>query len=190
MDHYNKKSLFLFIQIFSLLALFYFILIKNHVLVIIGIDYLCIISSTSNISSSTVIAILSNQSTSDFWLVSSLFLIVIVLLTKVIVFIFKHYSTRRIAHCESFLDVQKGPIETQICLKGPEQVPQHIPYDTIVNNYNNLFNSWIIYSVIKAYMDDITVFNKLYVGYIHIFTYSCFFVGWFYTFIYFVSVNP
>jgi hypothetical protein len=113
----------------------------------------------------------------------SLYLILFMLIVKVIIFIFKHYSERRLNHFNLFLDIRKTEDGVDISLKAPEHIPKDISFETVVNQYGVFCDYWFIYTSIKIFMDEIYAFNKLYASYIRLYSFSCFLIGWLFLFL-------
>jgi hypothetical protein len=108
-------------------------------------------------------------------------LLVILLLAKLIIFIFKNYSDRRLKHYDLFFDIitQEDGVK-HVYLKPPHLLPKHIPLEEIVNKYNTMYLYWIIYSNIYNFTLEIDTFNLKYKPYINVFTFFFFTLGWFY----------
>lgn len=106
----------------------------------------------------------------------------IFLIAKTIIFIFKHYSERRLNHYNLFFGIKQDNDGVSISLKAPEMLPTHIPLENIVNQYNNMYLTWIIYKNIHCYMLEIEHFNKKYISYVRLIIYIFFLLGWLYLF--------
>ena len=104
-----------------------------------------------------------------------------------IIFIFRHYSNRRLQHLETFLDIKKYDNgETSVALKPQQELPKHIPLFKIIENYNTMFDYYCIYKTINVFMERIDLYNKQNNPRVFIFIYLFFCLGWAYTFIYFI----
>lgn len=114
----------------------------------------------------------------------------IFLIAKTIIFIFKHYSERRLNHYNLFFDIKQDNEGISISLKAPEMLPKHIPLEDIVNQYNNMYLTWIVYNNIHCYMLEIEHFNKQYSYYVRLMIYIFFLLGWLsLLYFYFFSTN-
>jgi len=107
-------------------------------------------------------------------------LLLFFLVTKVILFMFKNYSSRRLKNFELFLDVKYTTDGISFALKSPDRLPKEIALDVIISKYNYMCQFWFVYKLIYDYMVDINAFYQLFLPYIRIYMFSCFLLGWIY----------
>lgn len=123
-----------------------------------------------------------------FYFFMSLYLLIPLMIIRCIFFIIKQYSSRRINHLETFLDINKDSDYVAINLKVPEMLPitAENTLTKIINQYNVMCSLWFIYSKIYNYMEDINNVESYYNAYILFFTSICYFIGWLSIFFYFL----
>lgn len=117
----------------------------------------------------------------------SLILLIIYILAKTIVYIFYSYSNRVINLLNLYLDITRAPEGIHISLKGPDEVPKDFPFETVIKQYNTLFNYWIIYSGINDYMKKIKNYEKKWYFHTLALTSTFYFIGWFYLLFYLIN---
>jgi hypothetical protein len=110
-------------------------------------------------------------------------LLLLFLISKIIIFVFKNYSERRLQNFEQFLDIKKDDAGIQFALRPPEYMPPDIPMSQIISRYNYMCQFWFVYFLIHQYMITINDYNLQYSFYVRIYCFSCYFLAWFYLFL-------
>jgi len=119
--------------------------------------------------------------------IKTLNLLIIFLLCRTMIYIFKQYSLRRKVHFELYLDILIDNRGIQFALRHPRDMPPSPPglkMADIISQYNDMCPFWFLYYSIYNYMVAIESFNNQYAPYVRIYMFVCYLIGWLYLFLY------
>lgn len=105
--------------------------------------------------------------------------LIVFIVAKIIIFIFKKYSVREMAYYEQFLDIKEDSDNLEITADQ----------DLDFQDSAHMVRFWFAHRAVYKLMSTIDAFNLLFTHYIRLYTYLCFFTGWFYLFLYFYLIS-
>jgi|SRR5271170_4411194 len=120
--------------------------------------------------------------------IKSLNLLIIFLLCRTIISIFKRDAIEQMAFIGLYVDVSMDGIGIGFVLRDPKDIRPGLEIDDINKKYTDMCNDWVLYYLIYNHMTDIEDFNNQYSRYIRIYTFFCYVIGCGYLFLYLLTL--